>query len=107
MSGQLVIAELRAFRGILDHADRSAGDAVRTWGRSVITNALHRLGPVPALNEAAHRASSAANDLAAALDEAGCSAAAVEARRDAALRAVDALIATVCEVKTQPGDPLV
>ena len=105
MSGQLVIAELSAFRAVLGKAQRSQGDAIRAWSRSTITNALHRVGPVASLNDAAQRASGAVSALAQALST-DTSDPAVEDARAGAILALDALIETVREIKTTPDDLL-
>ena len=104
MSGQLVIAELNAFRAVLEKADRAQSQAVLAWSRSTITNALHRLGPVPLLSDAAQRASGAAGTLARALS-AGDALIAVEDARTEAIGTLDELIDAVRQIKSD-GDLL-
>ncbi len=102
MSGQLVLAELAAFRAVLSKAGRGQGDAIRAWSRSTITNALHRIGPVPALNDAAQHASQASGALAQRLEADDGEDALVQARSDA-ITALDGLIETIRHLKTQAG----
>ena len=105
MSGQLVIAELTAFRAVLLKARRWEGETVRAWSRSTITNALHRIGPVASLNAAAQRASTRASAFADALAAADRSDGSLEAARDAAVQALDALIEAIRCIKMR-GDGL-
>ncbi len=105
VSGQLVIAELTAFRAVLLRAQRGEGEVVRAWSRSTITNALHRVGPVASLSVAAQRASARAGALAEALTAAERSDPAVA--REAAVEALDAMIEAIrCLKERDDGLPL-
>lgn len=96
MSGQLVIAELQAFRAVLGKVKHSEGETVRVWCRSTIPNALHRVGPTDLMKAAAEEAWAAADYLAQCLDEPDGT---IEPARDRAMEAVDGLVAAVRVIK--------
>ncbi|WP_158809977.1 hypothetical protein [Beijerinckia sp. L45] len=107
MSGQLVIAELDAFRGVLGKVQPLEGETVTVWCRSTIANALHRVGPTGPMNGAAKAAWTAAEHFASRLDDAGDNQRgtdAIEQARDQALHALDALIAAVRAAKAASPD---
>jgi hypothetical protein len=94
MSGQLVLAELEAFQGVIVKAVAGDGEKVKLWSRSTIANALHRLGPWGGMKEAADRAWQDADAFAASLDVHDS-----EDMRQRALTSLDDLLATVRRVK--------
>ena len=95
MSGQLVIAELGAFKTILRNAKPADCEKVKSWCRSTITNALHRVGPTELMKTASEQASTEADFFAAALlSHDGCEHAREQARQRA-LDSLDGLIAAV------------
>ena len=104
MSGQLVIAELEAFRAVLSKAQRRDGATIKVWCRSTITNALHRTGPSEAMTAAAETAWTASDHLAQRLDEREFSDDDVAQGRQQALQALAALIAAVRLVNPSPAD---
>jgi hypothetical protein len=67
MTGHLVIAELEAFRTVVETAGLGDAEKIKLWSRSAISNALHRAGPRPQLRDAAFRASARADLLAQTL----------------------------------------
>ena len=99
MSGQLVIAELEAFRAVLGKVKRCEGETVTLWCRSTITNALHRVGPTGPMKSAAEAAWIAADQLAKRLEENDTTDGAIEQAREQAEDALAGLIAAVRLVK--------
>ena len=97
MSGPLVIAELRAFRAILLKAGRGEGKGVAAWSRSVIANAIHRLGAASVADDASARA----HALADCLQEPHVTSWQMEEARERAVQALDALIAAVQRLKAR------
>ena len=104
MTGQLVLAELGAFRAILRNAQRADREKVRSWCRSTITNALHRVGPTELMKTAAERASTRADVFASALADESALPDMIEHARDQAVEALDRLVTTVRGTKGTP-DP--
>ena len=99
MGGQLVIAELDAFRSVLGKVQPGEGETVIVWCRSTIANAVHRVGPTGPIKAAAEAAWAAADQFARDLDTADTKAGSMDQARERTLGALDALIATVRRIK--------
>lgn len=95
MTGHLVIAELEAFRMIVETSGFGDQEKIKLWSRSAISNALHRAGPRPQLRDAAFRASERADRLAQALGESLGGSASIGPLRGAAFDALNDLISEV------------